>query len=556
MYELIKDLPAEEQIEKIARDLVSVKSVNGTDGEVAMAKKLEAILRSFPYFKQHPENVWTQALDGDKLGRKNVFALLKNKNETKKTIIYHGHMDTVGVDDFGSIEYHALDSDYLQNYFSSYVKDTDVQSDAQSGDWLFGRGALDMKSGDAVHLSNLLHYTEHPEELNGNLLVMFNPVEENDHEGAMEAVGELLRLREEQGLDYAVAINTDFNSPLYHGDQKRYIYTGSAGKLLGCFYIRGRETHVGETLSGIDPTLIASKINNALNNNMAYAEQISGEVILPASCLYQRDQKVFYNVQTAGAVRLYFNYFLYERTPEDVLEQLKGVAKQTCDELADFLKNQYRVFADNCGLQGEAPDWTTDVLSFSEFVQSLEARSISVKEIVDRVVEANPNEDSRQVSFKIIEKLEEASGDQRPKVIVFFAPPYCPHNYLRQEVEAEHRVNELLDQVLSETSKVTGEQFAKKRFFPYLADGSYLSMSETAEETSAILNNFPGWGKTYSVPLDPIRKLNIPVLDMGVYGKKAHTWKERVYKPYSYRVLPTLIRSMTECVLEDQKATH
>ncbi|MFT8930381.1 MAG: M20/M25/M40 family metallo-hydrolase [Sporolactobacillus sp.] len=552
MYDVLKKMPAEEQIETIARALVQIKSVNGTEGEVQIADKLEAILRSYPYFRQHPDYVWTQPLKKDKLGRKNVFALLKSKKKTSQTIIYHGHIDTVGVDDFGSLEAHALDSDYLQSYFAAYEKDQDVQRDAQSGDWLFGRGALDMKSGDAVHLSNLLYYTEHPDELTGNLLVMFNPVEENDHQGAMDAVSELLRLRDEQALDYAVAINTDFNSPLYQGDRERYIYTGSAGKLLGCFYIRGRETHVGETLSGIDPTLIASKINNALNNNMAYAEHIPNEVILPASCLYQRDQKVFYNVQTAGAVRLYFNYFLYERTPEDVLNQLKQIAVQTCDELADFLEEQYGVFANNCGIQGTTPDWQTDVMSFAEFADSLATKGIPVDEITDQVVNANPNEDSRQISFKIIEKLEEASGEKHPKVVIFFAPPYCPHNYLRKDVDAQQRIDEALDQVLEAATKTSGEQFAKKRFFPYLADGSYLSMNETAEERAAILANFPGWGKTYSVPLDPIQKLNVPVLDMGVYGKKAHTWKERVYKPYSYRVLPILIRSLTERLFRDE----
>lgn len=551
MYEAIKDLAMEEQVEKIARTLVSVKSVNGTDGEVNIANQLEAILRSFPYFAQHPEQVWTQPLDGDKLGRKNVFALLEGSNEENKTIIYHGHMDTVGIDDFGSLEAHALDPDYLQRYFSKYEKDSDVQKDAASGDWLFGRGMLDMKSGDAVHLSNLLYYSEHPDQLKGNLLVMFNPVEENDHEGVMEATRELIRLKKERGLNYLLAINGDFNSPLYKGDSRRYIYTGSAGKLLGCFYIRGRETHVGETLSGIDPTLIASKINNALNNNMDCAEKISDEVILPPSCLFLRDRKAFYNVQTAGTTHLYFNYFLYERTPKEVLAQLKTVAKDACDDLASFLQKQYTIFSKNCGLEGQAPEWSTDVLSYETFVAELAHKGVPVDEITDQVIQANPNEDFRQVSFKVIEALENRSGDKRPKVIIFFAPPYCPHNYLRDEVAAEKRCDQILDQVLRQTEQETGEQFAKKRFFPYLADSSYLAMSETAEETAAIIGNFPAWGKTYGVPLNQIRKLNIPVLDMGVYGKRAHTWMERVYKPYSYGVLPKLIRSMTEQVLAD-----
>ncbi|MCL1631204.1 M20/M25/M40 family metallo-hydrolase [Sporolactobacillus sp. CPB3-1] len=551
MYEAIKDLPMEEQIEKIARALVSVKSVNGTEGEKDIADELATLIRSFPYFKAHPDHVWTQPLASDTLGRKNVFAFLEGAFEKKQTIIYHGHMDTVGVDDFGSIEAHALDPDFLCHYFANDDKDSDARKDARSGDWLFGRGMLDMKSGDAVHLSNLLYYSEHRHALKGNLLVMFNPVEENDHEGVMEAVSELLRLRDEKGLKYRLAINGDFNSPLYNGDPKRYVYTGSAGKLLGCFYIRGRETHVGETLAGIDPTVIASRINEQLNNNMACAEQIPDEVILPPSCLYLRERKAFYNVQTAGTTYLYFNYFLYERTPNDVLEQLKTVAGHACEELAGFLEKQYQAFSKNCGIQGQTPEWSVDVLSYGEFVKELTEKGVPVDEVTEQVVRANPGEDFRQISFKIIEALEARAGDKRPKVIVFFAPPYCPHNYLRKEVAAERRCDDILDRVLRQAAEETGEQFAKKRFFPYLADGSYLAVSETAEETAAILGNFPGWGRTYRVPLDQIRRLNIPVLDMGVYGKRAHTWMERVYKPYSYGVLPKLIRSMTEQVLDD-----
>ncbi|CAM3114907.1 M20/M25/M40 family metallo-hydrolase [Sporolactobacillus spathodeae] len=549
MYDQIKELPLEEQVEWLTRDLVSVKSVNGTEGEVQIAERLETIIRSFPYFKQHPDQVWTIALNHDALGRKNVFALLKSDVATTKTIIYHGHIDTVGIDDFGPLEHQALDPDALRDYFASYEKDQDVRNDAQSGDWLFGRGALDMKSGDAVHLANLLYYSQHRQLLNGNLLVMFNPVEENDHRGVIDAVDELIRLKSEQHLEFQLALNTDFVSPLYKGDTKRYIYTGAAGKLLGCFFIRGRETHVGETLNGIDPTLIASRINEALNNNMTYAEKIADEVILPASCLYQRDRKAFYNVQTAGAAHLYFNYFLYERAPEEVLSQLKHVAEKACAELADYLKAQYQVFAANCGLLGSAPDWTTPVQTFSEMAAEAKRVGIDIETLTEDAIRGHDNEDFRQRSFRIIEALEAAMGDKRQKVIVFFAPPYCPHNFLRKDVPTEKRCDEILDQVLAEAAPEFGEQFAKKRFFPYLADSSYLSISETADETEAILANFPGWGRIYGIPLDAIRQLNIPCLDIGVYGKRAHTWMERVYKPYSFTKVPTLIRRLTESVL-------
>jgi len=33
---------------------------------------------------------------------------------------------------------------------------------------------------------------------------------------------------------------------------------------------------------------------------------------------------------------------------------------------------------------------------------------------------------------------------------------------------------------------------------------------------------------------------------MGVYGKDGHKWTERVYKPYSFGVLPKLIQKATK----------
>lgn len=45
----------------------------------------------------------------------NVFALLRGeKRPSNKTIILHGHMDTVGVEDFGSLSEFAFDSAKLE----------------------------------------------------------------------------------------------------------------------------------------------------------------------------------------------------------------------------------------------------------------------------------------------------------------------------------------------------------------------------------------------------------------------------------------------------------
>ena len=155
--------------------------------------------------------------------------------------------------------------------------------------------------------------------------------------------------------------------------------------------------------------------------------------------------------------------------------------------------------------------------------------------------------DRRQAGFDLINYLELKTGEDTPKVILFLAPPFCPHNF----IDEDSRVNQVLDTVLADFSDT--ETFKKRRFFPYLSDSSYLAMRETADEIKDMLTDFPMSDTIYPVPFDTIRSLAIPAIDLGVYGKGAHTWKERLYKPYSYGVLPELIRSFTKRMLEGEK---
>ncbi|WKB36204.1 hypothetical protein QS257_02910 [Terrilactibacillus sp. S3-3] len=306
---------------------------------------------------------------------------------------------------------------------------------------------------------------------------------------------------------------------------------------------------MSERQSGIDPTLIAGKINCKLNNNMDGAEKIPDEVVLPPSCLFQRDQKAFYNVQTAGTSYLYFNYFLYERSPEDVIRHLMQTAREACEEIECFLSKQYKIFSNNGNLPDSPPDWSVEILSYGEYVERAGAKGIDVDAVQKQAAKKYANQDLRLQCYAIIEALEELEGGKRRKVIIFFAPPYCPHNYLREDAEREKRCDRVIDQVIAKNEKETGERFSKKKFFPYLSDSSYLAMNETEAETEEIVRHFPGWGDIYAIPLDGIRVLNIPVIDTGVYGKKAHTWTERVYKPYSFGILPKVIRDITEAIM-------
>ncbi|MGG6384518.1 M20 family metallopeptidase [Bacillus velezensis] len=553
MYQQLSKMLPEEKIEAITKSLVALNSINGTLGEGKKADYIKDMIKSFPYFQENPLHVWEQAIPEDPYGRKNIFAFIEGNGESLNTVIYHAHLDTVGIEDFGPLKDIAFDSDRLAEYFSNYEFDRDVQRDARSGEWMFGRGSVDMQSGIAVHLANLLHFSERRDQLPGHILFMANPDEESQHSGILTSISELKRLKQEKQLRFLAAINNDFITPLYEGDTTRYIYTGAAGKLLPCFAIYGREVHVGDTLSGIDPNLIASEITRRIHNNIHMAENIEGELVLPPTCLYQRDNKEAYNVQTAVSSYVYFNYFIYEKTAKEVMDQLTAVADEACRETEQKLSDYYDEYCERTSLPKKEMSWNVQVYSLEDYLKRLRNRGIDPAQCIEQTFKTYEHLELRMRCFKAVEELQKLDPEQGAKVIIFYAPPYLPHNYLKEESTRDRLLQHVIQEAVDKTAASTGETFVFKKFFPYLADGSFLSLHETDEEVSAFTDNFPGWDVIGTIPFKEIRELNIPSVNIGVYGKDGHKWTERVYKPYTFHVLPELIQQTTMHLLHSYR---
>ncbi|MGC1136964.1 M20/M25/M40 family metallo-hydrolase [Bacillus sp. B38] len=553
MYQQLSKMLPEEKIEAITKSLVALNSINGTLGEGKKADYIKDMIKSFPYFQENPSHVWEQAIPEDPYGRKNIFAFIEGNGDSLNTVIYHAHLDTVGIEDFGPLKDIAFDSDRLAEYFSNYEFDRDVQRDARSGEWMFGRGSVDMQSGIAVHLANLLHFSERRDQLPGHILFMANPDEESQHSGILTSISELKRLKQEKQLRYLAAINNDFITPLYEGDTTRYIYTGAAGKLLPCFAIYGREVHVGDTLSGIDPNLIASEITRRIHNNIHMAENIEGELVLPPTCLYLRDNKEAYNVQTAVSSYVYFNYFIYEKTAKEVMDQLTAVADEACKETERKLSDYYDEYCERTSLPKKEMSWNVQVYSLEDYLKRLRSRGIDPAQCIEQAFKTYEHLELRMRCFKAVEELQKLDPEQGAKVIIFYAPPYLPHNYLKEESTRDRLLQHVIQEAVDKTAASTGETFAFKKFFPYLADGSFLSLHETDAEVSAFTDNFPGWDVIGTIPFKEIRELNIPSVNIGVYGKDGHKWTERVYKPYTFHVLPELIQQTTMHLLHSYR---
>ena len=540
----------------ITKKLVSIPSMNNSDGgERAVADYMAAWIRELPYFKEHPEQVVIQPLKNDPYDRINVLAIaFGTRSDSKQTIILHGHHDTVGVDDFGSIKEYAFDCDALPEKIKAITSDPEVLADIESGEWMFGRGSSDMKSGNAVNMALMRYFTEHLDQFDGNLIFMTNPVEENQHTGIIESLSVLEELQKKYGLTYKMALNTDFISPAFPGDKSHYFHAGAVGKILPCFYIIGKPTHSGQGFEGFSASMVAAEIERRMDMRAEFSDVYNGEFAKPPTVLKMKDLKPSYDVQTAFSAFVYFNYFIHNMEMDEVFDRLRQVAEQALRAVDTYTDEQNRIYCQMTGADYYKRDYTLNVMEYSQLYQK--AKEIKpdldqdIRAITNRALEENL--DRRELCLKIVEYLaNNILSINTPTVIVFLAPPYCPHNTLKREIPEEGALLDSVVELLDQLGQELGEDLRMMQFFPVLTDSSYLKLDDTDTSIRALVDNFPDMKGHYDVPLDQIKRLNIPAFNFGCHGKDAHKWTERVHKEYSFGKLPIIMLRTLEKYLNE-----
>lgn len=192
-----------EQLTDLLCSLVEYPSITNSDEEIAIIEYLYYILEDRDYYKKHPDHLQRHPLDD---GRQLLTALVKN-GEAAETIVLLAHVDVVGVEDYGSYQNLAFYPRELTQELHKNSSDLPKEAlkDLESGDWLFGRGTMDMKAGLTVHLS-LLEKAMNG-EFEGNLLLVAVPDEEVNSEGMLAALPALREIKEQKGLVYKTALN-------------------------------------------------------------------------------------------------------------------------------------------------------------------------------------------------------------------------------------------------------------------------------------------------------------------------------------------------------------
>lgn len=532
------------KIEELTLELTSILGVVGSKEENNVVEKVYDKFLEMDYFKYKPENLkYVNAID-DKLGRKSVMATVKGeKGNSNKTIVLIGHTDTVGISDYGELKEYATKPIELMEKLKEVTIPDEARKDLESGDYLFGRGIFDMKFGVATLMVIIEEITKKIHEFEGNLVFAAVCDEEGNSAGMMSIVPELVKFKEKEGFDYLAVIDTDYSAPRYVGDENRYIYIGTVGKLMPSFFVVGKETHVGEPYKGLDPNQIVSGITKEFNLNMEYCDVAEGEVSLPPITLRQQDLKTEYSVQIARNSYVYFNYATHTSTPDEVMEKMINGATKAFEGVIDNLNNEYKVYCEMSSYPYEKLPWKARVMSYNELYEKVKAeKGKDLEDMVENLSSEllnSPNVDGRDFALRMTEAVHNMWSDKDPVIVVYFSPPYYPHIYVEGLEEKERKLIEAVDTSIENA----GDKFSivRKKFYPYISDLSYAAAPKEEKVIEALKGNMPGFAVSYDLPIEDMQNLNLPVVNIGPFGKDAHKFTERLEKDYSFNVLPGIV---------------
>jgi arginine utilization protein RocB len=467
--------------------LTSWPSVTGTENEVRFAPMLEEKLRGMGF------EAWRSAIPGDALERSNVFAL--KKAQSKSLIVLAGHFDTVPFEDYGALP--ALAPLELRDALIKDLQRSQASplalKDLESGNFLPGRGLLDMKAGIAAAIAAMESY-----EGGATLLLVATPDEE-DRSAGMRAAAPLLReFADERGLDIALVINLDAISDQGDGSSGRMAAMGSIGKLLVSALVIGQESHACYPHDGANAAYLAAELVREFELAPELAEQTGDEIAAPPTALHAKDLKRGYNVTTPAEAYVYWNTLQHRRTAEDVMRISLDLARRAITRAEEKLKR------------------TIDVVAFEMF--SAEMGQIKGDDYPDQ-------------TKHLMRSAWARSGRTGLGIVLAFGSiPYA----------AVSLKDPALRKLVQNAIRPFG--IGAINYFPGISDMSFIG--ETEGDASYLKRNMPliGTGLVLGEPA------GLPCINIGPWGRDYHTWLERLHAPYAFETLPRVLLAVIEAV--------
>ena len=90
-------------------------------------------------------------------------------------------------------------------------------------------------------------------------------------------------------------------------------------------------------------------------------------------------------------------------------------------------------------------------------------------------------------------------------------------------------------------------------YYAGLTDLSYIGFFAGLEDVRPYMENCPAWGTLYSVPIEEMIEIDMPIINIGPCGYDAHRKYERLERTYSLETLPHLLVYTLKALSEEYR---
>jgi arginine utilization protein RocB len=532
-----------------AMALTSQPSVTGSTDEAGFGSWLADALRKDPAFAG--ASVWTfPVLPGD--ARHCVAMLLRGQGA--QTVILTGHFDTVTFDDYGDLSAlatrpadlaDALRARLTLNAETSAEKR--ARADLASGEFLPGRGLLDMKSGLAAGLAVAAAFAAEADR-SGNLLFIAVPDEEANSAGARCAARQLPAIASRHGLDFIGAVNLDAIADDGDGATGRVIALGTVGKVLPTAFVVGVPVHSGFPLNGINAAAVAAAIAARVEWASELTDESAAGPGTAPTLLSLRDGKASYDVTAPATAFATFNVLNYRRTPAEVLERFDRLCKEAVSDHLAALRHRVKQ-SRNTARVTEIPT-AFPIYRYEAVEAAALARDCSngARLRASAAVLAKGGMSLPEQCRLMTVEAWALSGLPGPAVVTGFgSTPYL--STALSDKHAGRRMRAAAEAAAASAAERHGTSVTCTDYFAGISDMSFFGEAEEADLT-IVAKNTPLWREGVNWP-DKNGIANIPTINIGPWGRDYHTPLERLHVGYAFDVVPQLIGEVVRTLFAD-----
>jgi arginine utilization protein RocB len=370
--------------------------------------------------------------------------------------------------------------------------------------------------------------------LAGSVVLLGLPDEENLSAGGRAAPLVLKKLKDEWGLEYLMAINSEPTDRTF-GSDKPKLYVSSIGKILPLIYAKGMLSHAGRVYDGLNPIKIMASVVRKLDLNEYFIDSAEGVVSAPATFLYMKDVKEIYDVSLPTGAAGCLNVMYLGKSVAQIMDKIKDMCEEAFAEAIDDAQRSFDAFMDVSGLERRALPWKPLVKTYSEvyrkavhdggetFISELASLAADLK---GRIASGDINQ--VEASRAVVEMTLKHSADKSPVIVIALAPPYYPVVSNSALPDASY-ADGIADAFIEESRARFGDT-PVRHCLVGMSDFSYFTRNQNGLDADYVRDNMLLWGDFYSIPFEEIDEISMPIMNVGPWGKGIHTDQERVWK--------------------------